>query len=475
MERPFPAYKGDEPYIFVSYAHEDSDVVFPEIQWLKGQGFNLWFDEGISPGSRWSEELASALENANLFLFFATSNSIDSKHCLDEVNLALDTGKHAIAVHLQETELTPGLRLRLSSHQAILKYELSEQDYQSKLLSGLGDHIEDTGNAPQPVTPVASGQRNVLLGFGLVAIAIVIGAVLLKPAPEPPKPIPTKELVTPQPEKSTPPVVEPTVEPSIAVLPFVNMSSDPEQEYFSDGISEDLINRLVKQSRIKVIARTSSFQFRGENKDIRKIASILDVTHIVEGSVRKVGNRIRVNAQLIDSRDGSHVWSDKYDRELTDVFAVQDEVTSAILESLKVHLGSSSHRSRLPQNMEAYDTMLQGRQFIRQRKFAQAKESLEKAVSLAPDYAPPHALLARLIDRLRVGEGVLPQEAIPLMRSHTNQALKLDPTSLDALTMAADNYFWLDGDYQKGLDEIGTLLEMYPNDIDLLSLFRVCS
>ena len=102
MERPFPAYKGDEPYIFVSYAHEDSDVVFPEIQWLKGQGFNLWFDEGISPGSRWSEELASALENANLFLFFATSNSIDSKHCLDEVNLALDTGKHAIAVHLQE-------------------------------------------------------------------------------------------------------------------------------------------------------------------------------------------------------------------------------------------------------------------------------------------------------------------------------------------------------------------------------------
>ena len=124
MERPFAAYQGKEPYVFVSYAHEDSDAIFSEIQWLNDQGFNVWFDEGISPGSRWSDELADALKDSALFLYFASPQSVNSQHCQDEINLALDAGKHTIAVHIQETELTSGLQLRLSSHQAILKHEI---------------------------------------------------------------------------------------------------------------------------------------------------------------------------------------------------------------------------------------------------------------------------------------------------------------------------------------------------------------
>src|SRR6185369_6216205 len=122
--------------------------------------------------------------------------------------------------------------------------------------------------------------------------------------------------------------------PSIAVLPFANMSGDKEQEYFSDGLAEEIINALAQVPDLKVIARTSAFAFKGQNTDIRRIAEALRVTSILEGSVRKAGNRIRVTAQLITAADGSHLWSQRYDREMEDVFAVQDEISSAIASSL---------------------------------------------------------------------------------------------------------------------------------------------
>ncbi len=124
-------------------------------------------------------------------------------------------------------------------------------------------------------------------------------------------------------------------EPSIAVLPFVNMSADPEQEYFSDGISEEILNVLVRVKGLKVASRTSSFTYKGENLDIPEIARQLKVSNIVEGSVRKSGNRVRITAQLINTSDDRHLWSDTFDRELTDIFAIQDEIANAIVDSLE--------------------------------------------------------------------------------------------------------------------------------------------
>jgi TolB-like protein len=126
---------------------------------------------------------------------------------------------------------------------------------------------------------------------------------------------------------------------SIAVLPFVNMSPDPQQEYFSDGLAEDIINALVQVSGLKVIARTSAFAFKGQNTDVRRIAETLGVAHVLEGSVRKASNRIRVTAQLISAADGAHLWSQRYDRDLVDVFEVQDEIAGAITSALRVKLG----------------------------------------------------------------------------------------------------------------------------------------
>jgi|TARA_Y100000310_G_scaffold342957_1_gene448461 hypothetical protein len=142
MERPFPAYQGDEPYIFVSYAHEDNEAVFPEIRWLKGQGFNVWYDEGINPGSKWHKELADRIDGSGLFPYFITPRSVASAHCEREVHYAIDHGRRLLAVHLEETDLPSGIDLSLSSVQAILRFELSDPDYRNKLLNGAGDRIQ---------------------------------------------------------------------------------------------------------------------------------------------------------------------------------------------------------------------------------------------------------------------------------------------------------------------------------------------
>jgi|TARA_B100002003_G_scaffold251659_1_gene296530 hypothetical protein len=142
MDRPFPAYRGGEPYIFVSYAHEDSNAVFPEIQWLKDQGFNIWYDEGISPGHEWRTELGQSIERCGLFLYFVSPPSVASEHCQREVNYAMDQKRPLLVVHLEETTLPTGLGMSLSSIQAIMRHELSELDYRIKLLKGTSDHLE---------------------------------------------------------------------------------------------------------------------------------------------------------------------------------------------------------------------------------------------------------------------------------------------------------------------------------------------
>jgi len=157
--------------------------------------------------------------------------------------------------------------------------------------------------------------------------------------------------------------IGPPPEKSIAVLPFTNMSADPEQEYFSDGISEELLNVLAKLPGLRVAARTSSFQFKGRNEDIAEIAAALNVAHILEGSVRKSGNKLRITAQLIKADDGFHLWSETFDRELDDVFAVQDEIAGAISDALKVKLALAAGETVFPRvikaaNTDAYDAYL---------------------------------------------------------------------------------------------------------------------
>ena len=224
---------------------------------------------------------------------------------------------------------------------------------------------------------------------------------------------------------------------SIAVLPFVNMSSDKEQEYFSDGLSEELLNDLAKIPGLRVAARTSSFQFKGKTEDLRTVGEKLNVATILEGSVRKEGSRVRITAQLIKVADGFHLWSETYDRELKDVFAVQDEIARSVAGSLKVTLlgGKTATPSAPGTNAEAYNAYLQGRYFLERR----SKENLDKAVgyyeqAIKSDsmYAPAWVGLARARSE-QADRGYLPvEESYRKAREAVERALALDPNLAEA-------------------------------------------
>src|SRR2546425_636362 len=158
------------------------------------------------------------------------------------------------------------------------------------------------------------------------------------------------------------------VTPSIAVLPFANMSTDPENEYFCDGLAEELLNALAKIENLKVAARTSSFSFKARNANVDEIGRALHVNSVLEGSVRKSGNRLRITVQLINATDGYHLWSERYDREMKDIFDVQDEITLAVVEALKIKLLGELPQIEPPtQNTGAYELYLKGRSLLYQR------------------------------------------------------------------------------------------------------------
>jgi serine/threonine-protein kinase len=244
-------------------------------------------------------------------------------------------------------------------------------------------------------------------------------------------------------------MVQPTdQQPSIAVLPFANMSRDPDDDYFSDGLAEELINLLAHVPNLKVTARTSSFAFRGKEQDIRKIAEALGVGTILEGSVRRAGRRVRVTAQLINAEDGYHLWSERYDRELIDVFAIQDEIAQAIAGALQSTLAAKP--SRHTPSFPAYEALLKARHHLRTYQpeaYALAREYCAQAIALDPAYATPHALLA-FIDLQSTTHTGRPMPAVaPVIRREAQRALELDPYETDphfllGAVAAAHDYDW---------------------------------
>ncbi len=218
---------------------------------------------------------------------------------------------------------------------------------------------------------------------------------------------------------------------SIAVLPFTNLSADPEQEYFCDGIAEDIIGDLNQIPGLRVVARTSAFAFKGKHEDVREIGRRLNVAHVLEGSVRKAGGRLRISAQLIEVSSGYQVWADKYDRQLEDLFAIQDEISHAIVEQLKLELGDEPARPRNAAEppIEAYQLYSQGRHQLNLRtaeSFAQALEYFEQCIRLAPDYPLVHAGLADAYFLLFAYDIMTPRDASARSRIAAQRAIELD-------------------------------------------------
>ena len=216
------------------------------------------------------------------------------------------------------------------------------------------------------------------------------------------------------------------VNKSIAVLPFVDMSEKHDQEYFSDGLSEELIDHLANAPELKVVARTSSFQFKGKNEDMRLIAQKLGVAHLLEGSVRKSGDRVRITAQLIRAQDGAHIWSRIYDRSLSDIFQVQDEIAGTVAQSLRVAMQSNAGHGKAPPNTQAYNLLLEGDYFLNRTTKPDTEHAIglyKKAIALDPNYARAWAKLADAYGLL----GFFGLADIEGQREAIAQALRADP------------------------------------------------
>ena len=331
MERPFPAYRGDDPYTFVCYSHTDAELVYPELVWLNQQNCNIWYDEGIAPGEEWTEELAQAIKGASHFLYFVSPDSIQSRNCRDEVNFALENDQHLVSVYLKETQLTDGLRLSIGLTQAILKHELAEHIYHEKLLTALAIETQDaTLGAPEDLsvrtTPSIQPPKTIRwrkpVGLGLVAVAIFAIGLL------------TYRLYE-----------DATEGYSIAVLPFINLSNDERTGLLGRGLSDSIIDQLAQRHffltqgwKLKVAARTASFKLADQGEDLALIAEKLNVGYVLEGSVQRTGDNLLITAQLIRADDSFHIWSKTYERSLEDGFSIQAGVAQNTARNIEMEM-----------------------------------------------------------------------------------------------------------------------------------------
>jgi TolB-like protein len=275
-------------------------------------------------------------------------------------------------------------------------------------------------------------------------------------------------------------VSQPVVQKSIAVLPFVNMSDDAGNEYFSDGISEEILNSLAKIKDLKVAGRTSSFAFKGRNENLRTIGEALGVSHILEGSVRKAGSQVRITAQLVKADDGYHLWSETYDRELTDIFAIQDEIATEILTQLKAQLLDEERQGLVSQrtDSEVYDLYLLARQRLASRtpqSIESAAEILDRAIAKDPTYAPAYA--QRGIAEMFLANdsyGTIPRaEAYAQGKRYVDIALELNPQLAEAWAGLGLYHVNQPTEFEQASTALEKALSINPNLIDASNWLQI--
>ena len=258
---------------------------------------------------------------------------------------------------------------------------------------------------------------------------------------------------------------------TIAVLPFVNMSSDPENEYFSDGITEEILNALTRIDGLMVTARTSSFIFKGKQEDIRAIGRQLGVTTILEGSVRKSGSMVRITGQLVNVEDGCHFWSETWDRNLDDIFAVQDEISLAIAEKLRENLGHFLIKDHLvtspTDNLEAYNLYLRGKFHLNKCTFEDTKEAIklfEQAIQLESGFALPYSGISGCYTLIGAMGFMLPGDVFPKARSFAEKALKIDDQQSEAHMRLGQVTFWGEWDLPATYRHLARAIELNHNN-----------
>ena len=367
--------------VFLSYSSADKATALAVVAGLEEHGIRCWIaPRDIPAGSEYGQQIVEAVKTCRIVVVIFSADANTSPHVRREVERAVSAERSIIPFRIEDVAPT-----------GAMEYALGNTHWLDALSGPLETHI---------ATLVTTTRR--MLG------AAATGA----------------------PEKSA--LRAHATKPSIVVLPFNNMSGDPEQEYFSDGITEDIITDLSKVSGLFVVARNTAFTYKGKPVKVLEISQELGVMFVLEGSVRKAGSRVRVTGQLISGADGGHVWADRYDRDLTDIFAIQDDITHAIVEQLKVKLLPQEKKSIAQDptdNIEAYTYYLRGRQFLHRHSksyYQLARRMFSKAVELDPMYA-------------RAYSGIADCDSFLFLHYHVDAAIDgILATSAQALALEAD-------------------------------------
>jgi TolB-like protein/Flp pilus assembly protein TadD len=466
--------------VFLSYASEDADVAQRICEALGAAGIEVWFDKsGLRGGDAWDQSIRKQIRTCALFLPVISHTThdrregyfrlewklaVDRCHLMD-ANLAFllpvvidDTREddERVPERFREVQWTrlPGGKTSPAFVERV-----------QRLLSGNASSAIQTPayeTLPRGPRPPAwsSPKRALPLAVVLVVLAAMVAYFTLH------------RTGTSNPAAST--QLAPTAAASIAVLPLANESGEAGQQYFSDGISEDLITALSQLPGLKVIGRTSAFQFRDSKEDSRSIGAKLGVTHLLEGSVRRAGETVRVSAELIDTADGSAQWSERYDRPYKDLFALQDDITRAVAGALKTKLLPGKHaaaQSEQPPsgNLEAYNALLQGRFYLARGREADDRKAIEfltQATQLDPRYAVAwselsYAWATHSGDFL---EGAAAQEAYAKARDAAARALTMSPDLATAHNSQGYLLQLVDFDWHGAEAEYRRALELAPND-----------
>ncbi|HEY6454719.1 MAG TPA: TIR domain-containing protein [Steroidobacteraceae bacterium] len=387
------------PDIFLSYSRDDQATARLFAEGLEREGFKVWWDATLHSGEAYDQVTEKALREAKAVVVLWSKKSVDSRWVRAEATLA-DRNKTLVPVMIEPCERPIMFELTHTADLSHWKGDASDKAWRTyvadvhRFVQGGGP-----GQLAIPAARVHSGagrgQWFNAIWLGVLAAVVIIAGGIVWAITRTGGKTSSHASQTAQAGGSkagAKAVRTAQAGVSLAVLPFVDMSPEHNQDYFSDGLSEELMNQLAQIKDLRLTARTSSFAFKGKNEDVRAIGEQLDVDNVLEGSVRKAGNRLRITAELINSRDGTDLWSRSYDRDLKDVFAVQEEIAMQVSDALSVTLdvGELSRAKGGTTNLEAYDKYLQGLELLRQfgtKQALQADELLREAVALDPAFA----------------------------------------------------------------------------------------
>jgi adenylate cyclase len=413
--------------VFVSYARSDKARVAPLVAAIEAKGWSVWWDPDIAAGQEFDRQIATELKAAAAIVVVWTPQSVESRWVRGEARDAADRGI-LVPVRFSGAELPIDVRAIHTTD-----------------LDGWGDDPK----SPQVL--------ELLRALGaMISRRDATKSAAAMPAPA----------ATAAPAPSSPPAGI-----SICVLPFANMSGDPEQEYFSDGITEDVITDLTKVSTLSVVSRNTAFTFKGKSAGVAQVARQLNVSHVLEGSVRKAGGRVRITAQLIEGSRDSQVWAERYDRNLDDIFELQDEISQAIVKALKLKLLPEEKKAieqRGTDNVEAYNLYLMARQYYITGNAGDVRRDeaiirmCSRATEIDPGYARAWALMALGQMALRFDHGGRGDGGLEA----AERALALDADLAEAHAVKA-NYFGENSQHDQASAEVDVALRLDPESHDV--------